>query len=493
MSPILAIALVLALQAAPPARPPAGQQKTVDVEIKDPLQQAALLFEAAQSAHQSGDLEKAIEYYGEAVKRNPTLWPAEFQRSIAYLSLGRLKEARPSINRAIHLLSEFSDSPELQGITARAYVVSGEIALADGDKELAEASYKKALEKNPRSGQAHAGLAELLLGAQKADEAVAEAELAIAGGDDRSSTWTVLGTAQFMAGENDEALKSLTEALKRNPRQTPAMRIRADIYIQKKQFKAAIEDLRAAATLDPDIAARLHLAEVLSQAKEFDEAIEIFKKAIAAEPDNSEARAGLALALIDSGRAAEAIIQLEAIAKSQPTRADVHAQLAELYLSSQPEKSLAEYTTAAQLEPNEPRHKIGTASALVRLRRFQEAIPLLRDVLSKGVKDEVAYFAHTNLGTALFELDDFAGAAAEYLWVLKRQQVRNDQRRAAVTLYFIGICFDKLGDFEQALKAYEQFLTLAAPDNQLEVDKVKLRLPTLRRQLADNPPKRKKN
>jgi tetratricopeptide (TPR) repeat protein len=485
------IAVALLFQAAPP--PAAGQQKTVDVEIKDPLKQAALLFEAAQSAHQSGDLDKAVEYYSEALKRNPTLWPAELQRSVAYLSLGRLKEARSSIDRAIHLLSEFSESPELQGITARAYVVSGEIALADGNKELAEAAYKRALERNSGAAQAHAGLAEILLAAQKPVEAAAEASLAIAGGDDRSSTWTVLGTAQSMTGKNDEALTSLAEALKRNPRQIPAMRIRAGINIQKRQFKAAIVDLRAAAALDPDTSARLHLAEVLAQAKEFDEAIEIFRKAIAAEPDNPDARAGLALALIDSGKASEAISHLEEIAKSQPTRADIHAQLAELYLATQPEKALAEYSIAAKLEPSESRHQIGIASAMVRLRRFQEAIPLLRDVLSKGPREEVAYFAHTNLGTALFELEDFAGAASEYLWVLKRQQVRNDQRRAAVTLYFIGICFDKMGDFEQALQAYEQFLTLASPDNQLEIDKVKLRLPSLRRQLADNPSKRKKN
>ena len=108
MSFLLAIALVFLFQTPPASRPPSGQVKTVDVEIKDPLQQAAALFEAAQNAHQSGDLQKAIEYYGEALKRNPTLWPAEFQRSVAYLSLGQLKEARPSIDRTIVLLSEFS-------------------------------------------------------------------------------------------------------------------------------------------------------------------------------------------------------------------------------------------------------------------------------------------------------------------------------------------------------------------------------------------------
>ncbi|MEP7274171.1 MAG: tetratricopeptide repeat protein, partial [Acidobacteriota bacterium] len=233
--------------------------------------------------------------------------------------------------------------------------------------------------------------------------------------------------------------------------------------------------------------------EVLTQVKQFDEAIAIFRNVLVTEPGNTDARTGLAVALIDSGKAPEAIAQLESLVKQQPDRADLHSQLAELSLTSQPERALAEYSSAAKLEPREPRHQIGVASAMVRLRRFQDAVPILRQVLSLNLKDEVAYFAHTNLGTALFELDDFAGAAAEYIWILKRQQTRGDQKRAAITLYFIGICFDKLGDLEQAMKAYEQFMTVASADNQLEIEKVKLRLPSLRRQLQEAPTKRKRN
>lgn len=474
-------------------RSPAPQTKTVDVEIKDPLKQAAAFFEAGQNSHQAGDLQKAIEFYGEALKRNPTLWPAEFQRSVAHLSLGQTDEARSSVDRVIALLSEFSDSPDLQGITARAQIVSGEIALAQGKRELAEASFRRALELNPQAGQAHGGLAEILLAEEKPGEAVTEAAAAIAAGDDRSSTWTVLGTAQSMQGKTDEALASLSEALKRNPRQLPALRSRAEINFRRGQLPAAIVDLRATLALDQDSGTRLHLAEVLTQAKQYDEAIELFRKLIVSEPGNAEARTGLALALIDSGRAPEAISQLETLVKERPGRADLHAQLAELSLTSQPERALTEYSQAAKIEPREPRHQIGVAAAMVRLRRFEDAVPVLRQVLAQELKDEVAYFAHTNLGTALFELDDFAGAAVEYVWILKRQEMRGDQRRAAITLYFIGICFDKLGDFEQALKAYQQFLALASAENQLEVEKVKLRLPSLRRQLQENPPKRKRS
>ena len=53
-----------------------------------------------------------------------------------------------------------------------------------------------------------------------------------------------------------------------------------------------------------------------------------------------------------------------------------------------------------------------------------------------------------------------------------------------VTHYFIATTHDYLGEYEQALAAYELFLAGADPKtNQLEIEKVNLRLPSLRRQI----------
>jgi hypothetical protein len=53
-----------------------------------------------------------------------------------------------------------------------------------------------------------------------------------------------------------------------------------------------------------------------------------------------------------------------------------------------------------------------------------------------------------------------------------------------VAHYFIATAHDYLGEYEQALAAYESFLASAdSKTNQLEIDKVKLRLPSLRRQI----------
>jgi tetratricopeptide (TPR) repeat protein len=344
---------------------------------------------------------------------------------------------------------------------------------------------------NPQAARAHAGLAEILLHSGKHAEAIAEAKAAIEAGDDRAVTYSLLGEAQMLSGKYEEALPSLNEALKREPKNAVALRYRAEVYLARNDLKAAITDLRDSVETDPIIPARLRLAGALAAARQYDEAISLYRQILQTETSNNEARTALAAVMIESGRGAEAIAQLKSLIKSEPNRADLRAQLAELYLPAQPEKALEQYLAAAKIEPSQPQHQIGVAAALVKLKRFQEAVSVSRQALAQNPKEDVAYFAHTNLGTALFELDDFQNAARQFIWILNYQRNRGDQKRSAITLYFLGICFDKLGDFEQALKAYQQFLAVATTDNQLEIDKVKLRLPSLQRQIKEGKGKRK--
>ena len=281
----------------------------------------------------------------------------------------------------------------------------------------------------------------------------------------------------------------LNELLKLEPRNAASLRYRAEISLVRKDHSGAINDLRAAIVVEPRLQDRLRLAELYTRAKRYDEASTLYQQILKDEPTSNEARTGLAVMLLESGKAGEAIAQLEALLENEPKNAAIRAQLAELYLPKQPEKALEQYAAAAKLTPNNLSYQIGVGAALVKLRRFQEAVPALQRVLVENPKDEISYFAHTNLATALFELDDFANAAREFVWILNHQRER---KRAAVTLFFLGICFDKLGDYEQALKAYEQFLSLATTENQLEIDKVKLRLPSLQRQIKEGKGIRKK-
>jgi len=104
-----------------------------------------------------------------------------------------------------------------------------------------------------------------------------------------------------------------------------------------------------------------------------------------------------------------------------------------------------------------------------------EAVGILRRVLAKAPDD---YAAHANLALALYELKDYAGALSQYEWL------KTQRPEISATYFFIATAHDKLGQYQDALDAYEKFLSLASPNvNKLEIEKVNLRLPTLKAQL----------
>ncbi|HYY51390.1 MAG TPA: hypothetical protein VE755_00890, partial [Myxococcales bacterium] len=88
------------------------------------------------------------------------------------------------------------------------------------------------------------------------------------------------------------------------------------------------------------------------------------------------------------------------------------------------------------------------------------------------------YEAHANLAAALYELKLYKQAIVEYKWV---GGARPD---LAVVHFFIATAHDRLGEYEDALAAYETFLVRAdARTSELEIEKVNLRLPSLRNQI----------
>src|SRR5262249_1978724 len=196
-----------------------------------------------------------------------------------------------------------------------AQILLGEIALSENNPVEAEKSFRRALELNPNAARAHAGLAEILLGAGKRAEAIAEAKAAIEAGDDRAGVYALLGEAQTLSGKHEEALASFNEALKREPKNAIAIRRRAEVYLARNDLKAAIEDLRASVEIEPSISSRLRLGFALIAAKQYDEAVSLYRRILQDDPSNNEARTAVAAVMIESGKGAEAVAQLESLIK----------------------------------------------------------------------------------------------------------------------------------------------------------------------------------
>ena len=459
----------------------------------DPATRVAELFDGGQNAHERGDLAKAVTLYGEALAIDGLFWQAEYQRALAWRSLRKMAEAGKGMTRTIELLADYAETPEGKQMLQRAWQALAEIQASQQNYAGAEASYKQLLKlavgDRLLTARGNAALADLYLETGKPDESLRSIVAAIESGDERPRSLAIRGMILCQIGKVEEGLKWLDDSLRLDPDEVIARRQRAEIYLQRRDLKAALDDLQVAVRKQPDLAGRLRLAWAYAQNRQNKEALEIYQQVLRDDPANNDARLAVAALTIETGSSEDAIAQLEGLIKLEGNRADLRAQLAELLIRQQPERALEQYLLAAKLEPQRISHRVGVGATLVRLRRMAEAVGVLRTALDMKPEADIAYYAHTNLGTALFELNDFAAAIPEFIWILEHQ---TDEKRIPITLYFLGICYDRLGEYEEALKIYEQFLVKATTVNQLEIEKVQLRLPVIKKQIKDGKGKRKK-
>src|SRR5260370_3428690 len=174
----------------------------------------------------------------------------------------------------------------------------------------------------------------------------------------------------------------------------------------------------------------------------------------------------------NSDDASKARPALERLLVKNSQNANLWARLGEVTRRSDPAKSAHAYQKANEIDPKNPKYATGYAAALVQLRRFADAESVLRRVIAAYPNE---YAAHANLALSLYEMKRFTEALSEYEWIAATRP------EIAATYFFIATAHDNLGEYEPALDAYQKFLSRADPtNNKLDIEKVNLRLPTLR-------------
>ena len=430
------------------------------------------LFERGQNAHGRGDLVKALELYDEAIKLRPEFPEAEFQRANVLVSLNRQADAEQGFKRTIELRKDW----------ALPYAALGSLlAGLNRDKE-AEPILRQSLKLDANNNLAIRILAGIRLRAGDAKEAASLARRVTNDQDASISAWLIRALAERAAGEPANALASLNHILAVEPLHLAALIERAEIYIKDGKNDLAFADLAKAESLirgDQKSASRIAAAYDLGGKP--DEAQRVAKSAgilqEATGPSDSIKVVGTPEEIEAANSDDQEIARkaLEGLFVKNPKNAMLLARLGNLYRTTDPNRSLDYYRKAVEMDPKNADYATGYSSALVQARRFPDAVVVLRRVLAVAPDN---YAAHANLATALYALKQYPAALSEYRWLL------NAKPDLTVAYYFIATSHDYLGEYEQALAAYEAFVARADPKaNQLEIEKVKLRLPTLRRQI----------
>ncbi len=445
------------------------------IDVTDGETDPVKLFERAQNAHAKGDVERALALYEEAIKLRPEFPEAEYQRGVALVALKRPVDAEAAFRRAIELRKDWS----------LPYSAAGSLlSRSEKDKE-AEPLLRRAIQLGAKDFTTLDSLSTVRWRAGDKQEALALAERATEDEGPPTSAWVWRGIVERATGHSAAAITSFDHALQIEPKNVAALRARAEVRVEAREYEQAIEDLKAALSIivgDKDISLRLaRVYELAGKTGEAQRIYEVFGQVV--DPKTPQmpgvlnvvgSDADIVAANSDDVKAAQPA--LEKLIVANPKNAALFARLGEVTRRSDPQKSAESYRRANEIDPRNPKYATGYAAALVQARRFADAIPILRRVIAAAPNE---YAAHANLALALYEVKDFARALPEYEWLA------NAKPEVAATYFFIATAHDSLAEYQQALQAYEKFIAFADPIiNKLEIEKVNLRLPKLRDQIA---------
>jgi tetratricopeptide (TPR) repeat protein len=194
---------------------------------------------------------------------------------------------------------------------------------------------RTALGRDPENPAILRQLAQALMEAGKADEALALLEKATESSP-QPATLVLLGDAAMQVRDYERAVKAFERAIQPNPRDTETRRKLARALIHQNRAEEALEQYRKLIEIEPEEADHyLRAAQLLRQLRRLDQAEEFLLRARQRAPGNLEVLYSEAVLYEDQGRFEDAIRVLSsavAAVKATPARfADSRRTLAVLY------------------------------------------------------------------------------------------------------------------------------------------------------------------
>lgn len=342
---------------------------------------------------------------------------------------------------------------------ARALFDAGYVADAENRLDDAAELYRRAVEANPQSFEAHVELGLLLARQGKDSEARVELAAAtqldpgVAGAEAKARTWRAL--AQIDRAANPvSASNELLEALKLSPETTTDTLLAAELAVQSGQPDAAETAYRRILAKDAkSAAANAGLAHLLIARKQYPEAETLLRAALTQAPNNEALTAQLATVLAAEDKA-EALPLLQKLHSVHPNDTAITHMLAEV-LDDAGDFAGADklYVALLAASPDDPALLVAHGQDLTRQLNFTAAF--------------AAFDKATKLDPA--NADGWSGLAfaasrtSQPEVTLHALTMRSKYLPEVPSSYFLwATSYDKLQQRPQAIAYYHHFLDAAA-------------------------------
>jgi len=258
----------------------------------------------------------------EAFKKTTKLIPKIGRAIQNNINQGKFSEAEQLYKKAL----------ELNPKSDIACAGLGKLYRDQGKFSEAEQLYKKALELNPKSDIAYAGLGKLYRDQGKFSEAELSYKKAIELNPKSDIAYAGLGKLYKDHGKLFEAEQSFKKTLELNPKNDTACLGLGRLYINQGKLSEAEELLKKAFELNPkNNMAYLGLGRLYGDQGKFPEAELVYKKALELNIKNDKAYAGLGRLYVDQGRFSEAELAYKKALELNPEIDRAYGGLAIVY------------------------------------------------------------------------------------------------------------------------------------------------------------------
>jgi len=361
---------------------------------------------------------------------------AEIKTKLAeiYIAVGGIPEARteatealqlePGNETAILILADAARTPEeiaeaerhLQSSkrsdTVNYHLASATLALRKNNVAALEPALLKAVEADPKSAQAHLGLARYRLASRNNDAARDEFKLAADLAPLRSSAHLLFAEFKAQTGARDEAIAHLHGVVKKAPDFLPAWTLLAK-YAAQTNYDEAVGILENVFRRDPqNFDARMLESEFYIAKGDTNKAIEALKQLESNYPKIPIIKYQLARALLQTGDSGQAVTVLEQAIALAPDYGDALLLVAEINLrNGNPAPVVGAMENFLKTTPNSDRAQVMLADAYRATGRFDDAAAILRQQIAATPEKSEPYLL---------------------LGVLLRQQNKNDEARATL-------------------------------------------------------------
>ncbi|MGO9275588.1 MAG: protein kinase domain-containing protein [Terriglobia bacterium] len=350
---------------------------------------------AFHNANSAGDVQKAIDFYQDALKKD-----SAFAQAYAGLAHANLQMYRATKNNlwAERAVGAAQQAEHLNENLPEVHLALGSAYSATGRYAEAIAELDQALQLAPNSDEAYRRLGDAYLPTGQKDKAFWAFQKAVDNNPYDWSNYASQGVAYFNVGDYAKALAAFRHITGLEPDSPIGYEDIGNVYLQQGKFAESVAPLEKALSLKPTYDVYLNLGTAYFFQRQFDRAVKMATQALQLNPNDQAAMGNLADAYRWSGQSAnaaesyrKAIVLANAALAVNPRDAETMGTLALYYAKTgdaRQAQALAEH--ARSLAPDDVNVIYDEAVVYVLAGHTPNALQTLREAFQKGLTPDYA-------------------------------------------------------------------------------------------------------